>query len=146
MTLRVLPLFLLTIAAAGLASAAPVGGAPVEVEVTNVLQARGRIHVDVCTEKTFVTSDCPYSADAPAVIGTTAVTVPGVPPGRYAVQVFHDRDSNGHVNRNFLGIPTEPVGFSNDAPTRFAPPRFADAVFDHGAARQRITLKLRSFL
>jgi uncharacterized protein (DUF2141 family) len=135
-------LALMPIGAASAASA----GAPLEVEVTNVTQARGHIHVDVCTEKTFVTSNCAYVADAPATLGTTIVTVPNVPPGHYAVQVFHDRDSNGHVNRNFLGIPTEPVGFSNDAPTRLAPPKYSDAVFEHGAASQRIRLKLRSFL
>ena len=121
-------------------------GAPIEVAVTNVTQAKGRIHVDVCLEKQFVTSDCSYVAEAPATIGTTIVTVPNVPPGRYAVQVFHDRNSDGHVNRALFGIPTEPVGFSRDAPTPGRAPHFEDAAFDHDATAQRITLRLRSFL
>jgi uncharacterized protein (DUF2141 family) len=121
-------------------------GAPIEVAVTNVTQARGRIHVDVCVEKQFVTSDCAYVAEAPATMGTTIVTVPNVPPGRYAVQVFHDRNSDGHVNRGLFGIPKEPIGFSRDAPTPMRAPHFADAAFDHDSTTQRITLRLRSFL
>jgi uncharacterized protein (DUF2141 family) len=118
--------------------------APIEVAVTNVLQAKGRVHVDICTEKVFMGSDCIYSADAPAVLGTTIVTVPNVPPGRYAAQVFHDVNSSGKLERGLFGIPKEPIGVSRDAPIHFAPPRWEDAWFDHGTDTQRITLKLRS--
>lgn len=135
----VLPLLL----APPLIAATP--GAPIEVAVTNVTQAKGRIHVDVCLEAQFVTSDCTYTAEAPAEIGTTIVTVPNVPPGRYAVQVFHDRNSDGHVNRGLFGIPKEPVGFSRDAPTPGRAPHFEDAAFVHEDSGQRITLRLRSF-
>jgi uncharacterized protein (DUF2141 family) len=129
-----------------LAFAPPPAGAPIEVAVTNVKHARGRVHVDICTEDTFLKEDCPYSAEAPAAVGTTLVTVPNVPPGRYAAQVFHDRNSNGKVDRALFGIPTEPIGFSNDAPVHAKPPKWDDAAFTHGGDRQRITLTLRSFL
>jgi len=118
--------------------------APIEVAVTNVQQAKGRVHVDICTEKVFMGSDCIYSADAPAVLGTTIVTVPNVPPGRYAAQVFHDVNSSGKLERGLFGIPKEPIGVSRDAPIHFAPPKWEDAWFDHGTDPQRITLKLRS--
>lgn len=129
-----------------LAVPAPSQAAAIDVAVTNVTQARGRIHVDICPQAKFLKEDCPYSAEAPAIIGTTVVTVPDVPPGRYAAQVFHDRNSNGKVDRALFGIPKEPIGFSRDAPVRMSPPKFADAFFDHGTDRQRITLALRSFL
>ena len=38
----------------------------------------------------------------------------GLAPGRYAVAVFHDEDGNGKVKTNFIGIPREPVGVSNN--------------------------------
>jgi uncharacterized protein (DUF2141 family) len=145
-----LALFFTVAAAVAPAAAAPAtsavepDGAPVVIAVTGVPSAQGHVHIDICTRKTFTTSDCVWSARAPAVAGTTMVTVPGVPPGRYAAQAFHDRDDSGKLNRNFLGIPTERVGFSNDAPVRFAPPKFDDAAFDHGKAAQHITFKLRS--
>lgn len=130
-----------------LSIAAPaMAGAPIEVAVTNVTSTRGRIHVDVCTEKLFLTSDCVYVAEAPAQLGTTVVTVPDVPPGRYAVQVFHDRNGNGKVDRGLFGIPKEPIGISRDAPIHLSAPKWDDAWFEHGETVQRITLKLRSFL
>jgi outer membrane protein len=33
--------------------------------------------------------------------------------GDYAVVVLHDGNDNGEVDHNFLGLPTEPLGFSN---------------------------------
>lgn len=121
-----------------------VAAAPIEVAVTNVTQAKGRVHVDICSQKLFMGSDCVYSGEAPAVIGTTIVTVPNVPPGRYSAQVFHDIDGDGKLKRGMFGIPKEPVGFSRDAPIHFAPPKWQDAMFDHGDETQRITLKLRT--
>jgi uncharacterized protein (DUF2141 family) len=39
----------------------------------------------------------------------------GIQPGTYAVAVFHDENSNGKLDTNFLGIPREGVGASNNA-------------------------------
>ena len=59
-----------------------VAAAPIEVAVTNVTQAKGRVHVDICSQKLFMGSDCLYSGEAPAVIGTTIVTIPNGFSGR----------------------------------------------------------------
>jgi MipA family protein len=34
-------------------------------------------------------------------------------PGTYALMVFHDVNGNGELDQNFMGIPREPLGFSN---------------------------------
>ena len=128
-----------------LVASAP-GGAPIEVAVGGVREAKGNIHVDICLGKQFLTSDCPWIGVAPAQAGITIVTVQNVPPGRYAAQAFHDRNANGKVDRGLFGIPKEPVGFSNDAPTPMRAPHFEDAAFDHGAAPQHIGFTLRHFL
>lgn len=49
---------------------------------------------------------------------------------RYAVIVYHDLNANGKPDRNILGIPREPYGFSNNPSTRFGPPGFDKASFD----------------
>lgn len=46
--------------------------------------------------------------------------------GRYAVQFFHDENSNGALDTNFLGIPTEGFGFSNNAFGAFGPKKFEE--------------------
>jgi uncharacterized protein (DUF2141 family) len=47
--------------------------------------------------------------------------------GNYAVAVFHDRNKNGILDKNFLGVPTEEYGFSNNARNTFSAPSFKDA-------------------
>jgi len=47
----------------------------------------------------------------------------------YAVAVFHDENNNGKLDRNFLGIPTEAYGFSNNTKALFGPPIFDKAKF-----------------
>ena len=49
------------------------------------------------------------------------------PPGTYAVAVHHDANANGAMDSNFLGMPKEGYGVSNDVRSRFRPPRFSEA-------------------
>ena len=109
-------------AGAGAAAAAP--AQDVVVEVGNVPVARGEVLVALCTRETYLTPACPYGGRTPAEAGTTRVLVRGVRPGTYAVLAFQDLNGNGVLDRNLLGIPTEPFGFSNDARGRFGPPGF----------------------
>jgi len=53
----------------------------------------------------------------------------GMRPGRYAISVFHDENSNGKLDSNLFGIPREGVGASNNAKGHFGPPKFEDAAF-----------------
>jgi uncharacterized protein (DUF2141 family) len=52
-----------------------------------------------------------------------------IPFGTYAIKVFHDEDSDDEIDTNFLGIPTESYGFSNNTMGLFGPPDFDDAKF-----------------
>lgn len=115
------------------------------VAISNVRSDRGTVHVDICDAARFLSESCRYHGDAPASAGTTIVTI-DLPPGRYAAQAFHDENGNGKVDRALFGIPKEGVGFSNDAPIHFSPPKFAAAVFDHPGGAQTIRFSLRYFL
>jgi len=53
-----------------------------------------------------------------------------LPPGRYAIAVYQDLDGNDEMEKNFLGIPQEPVGLSRDAIKGMSRPKFEDAAFD----------------
>lgn len=99
----------------------------VQVRVLNTASNRGTVRAAICPRQEFLKPKCPYFGDAPAIRGVTTVRIRGVPPGVYAVQVFHDGNNNGEVDRNLLGMPTEGVGFSRDAPIMFGPPSFEDA-------------------
>lgn len=56
-----------------------------------------------------------------------------LPPGEYALSIFHDTNDNGELDANFIGIPKEPVALSNNARPKFGPPKYKDAVFELGA-------------
>jgi uncharacterized protein (DUF2141 family) len=55
----------------------------------------------------------------------------GVATGTYAVSVVHDENSNGKLDRNFIGMPREGVGASNDAKGHMGPPKFRAASFPY---------------
>ena len=116
--------------------------APLTVVVTHVRRALGHVRVEVCLPAEFLKS-CEHGAAAPAVKGETVVTVPDLPPGRYAIQAYLDENDNREVDRNVLGVPKEGVGFSQDAPFGLGPPTFRRAAFAHGDMADTVTLKLR---
>ena len=61
--------------------------------------------------------------------GTVVYQFTDIPPGSYAIAVFHDANGDKELNTNFAGIPKELYGFSNDARGAFGPPSIADQLF-----------------
>ena len=59
----------------------------------------------------------------------------GIAPSTYAVSVFHDENSDGKLDTNFIGIPREGVGASNNAKGHHGPPKFHDAAFPFAGGR-----------
>lgn len=74
--------------------------------------------------------------------GEVTVQFENLPAGNYAVSVMHDENENGELDSNFVGIPTEGFGFSNDAKAMFGPPSYDKCVFHHQAA-ERINIHLK---
>lgn len=64
------------------------------------------------------------------------------PPGRYSISVYLDENGNRKLDSNWLGIPKEPVGASNNPRPRSGPPRFEDCAFQMGASDQTISIRL----
>lgn len=60
----------------------------------------------------------------------------------YAVYVFHDEDNNKKLDTNFIGMPKEGIGVSNNAKGHFGPPKYADAKFDFNKPDQTIIISL----
>jgi len=114
----------------------------VKITVAGVKASQGFMMIALHDEKGW--SGAPAARMRVAVTGpSVSVTLPAPAPGRYGVKLFHDVNGDGKMDTNIVGFPTEPFGFSNDAPIRLGPPSFADAAFDIGpaGAAQVITLK-----
>jgi uncharacterized protein (DUF2141 family) len=56
-------------------------------------------------------------------------TFKNVPKGEYAVSFFHDENDNNKMDSNFLGIPKEDYGCSNNAKGFMSAPKYKDAKF-----------------
>lgn len=65
-----------------------------------------------------------------AVTGaTTTCTYPDMPPGTYAAAVIHDENSNGKLDTNFIGVPTEGYGISNNHTHALSRPSWNESKF-----------------
>ena len=127
------------------AASGPDGGT-LTIRVSNLRNAKGRVHVDLCPQASFLKDGCPFAASAPAQVPVTTLVIKGVPPGRYAAQLFHDENGNDKMDRGLFGIPKEGFAFSRDAPIRMSPPKWAEAEFGFAGAAQTIQVKRRYYL
>jgi len=71
-----------------------------------------------------------YKTAITKISGSSAsVEFAGLPAGEYAFSVLHDENGNNELDTNFLGIPKEGLGTSNNAKARMGPPKYRDAKF-----------------
>tara|TARA_B100001245_G_scaffold236177_1_gene226040 strand:+ start:14 stop:463 length:450 start_codon:yes stop_codon:yes gene_type:complete len=66
-----------------------------------------------------------------------------IPFGDYAVVSYLDKDNNDVLTGNFLGMPKEPFGFSNNVRGKLGPPKWKDVLFNFSNANQEITINLK---
>jgi len=127
-----------------LATAAPLAQAgDLTVSITNVRADKGTLLVSVTnTEAGWNNQEKPVAATKVAATGKDAVVHFTLPAGSYAVQVMHDENDNGKMDTNFMGIPSEGYGFSNN-PQVMRKAHFSEAKFDIGDAASSITITLR---
>lgn len=59
----------------------------------------------------------------------SVVIFKNLPKGEYAVSFVHDENNNKKMDTNFLGIPKEDYGCSNNATGFMGPPKYEDAKF-----------------
>ena len=56
-------------------------------------------------------------------------TISDLPVGEYAIALYHDINSDKICNKNWIGIPTESYGFSNNVRVIFSSPSFEKTKF-----------------
>lgn len=77
------------------------------------------------------------------ITGTTTTISVQVPSGRYAVAILHDENSNHKMDRNFIGIPKEGFGFSNNPHAFLTPPSFNTAAIAVACPATEISIHLK---
>jgi len=102
------------------------------VNITGINSIKGNVYVYLYTsEEGFPIKISKANSFKKAKVISNSVTVylKNLKPGTYAVSVYQDIDTNGKINQNFLGIPKEPVGVSNNVKGFMGPPKYEDAKF-----------------
>ena len=66
-----------------------------------------------------------------------------VPEGTYAVSIGHDLNGNKRVDANFMGLPTEQWGVSNNARPNLRAPRFDEAMFKVAADAKEVIIEIK---
>lgn len=146
--LRILVLLLLAACAtAGVTTLVRRDGGPdvLVVVIEQVRSAKGEILVSVFGNPSGFPNDpeqALHTTRVPATTPTTTVEVEGVAAGRVAVAVLHDENSNGNMETDWLGRPTEGWAVTNDARGRFGPPSYEDAVVELAGGRATIHVKM----
>ncbi|HMN82803.1 MAG TPA: DUF2141 domain-containing protein [Burkholderiaceae bacterium] len=123
------------------ASPARAAAGTLELQVDNVGSAEGSLMIALY-DKAGDWRDRPVrSLQQVARPGSVTVTFADLPPGSYAIALYHDRNGNGKLDSNVMGIPREPYGFSGKAPT-MGPANWEQARFEVPAAGARVVVKL----
>lgn len=104
----------------------------VTVTITGLHSNKGKVMLELYKsedgypkepQKAFRTTSSPISNNSCIIV------LDDIPNGTYAIACFHDENDNGKLDTNFMGIPNEGTGASNNAKGFMGPPKFADAKF-----------------
>ena len=129
---KVIPLLMLAMSAAAWSG-------ELTIKVANI-KHEGVLYAAVYDDKEVFESDKGgNSQQRPGIVGGLVKKVmPGeaegtieLEEGTYTIAFYIDKNDNEKLDTNFLGVPKEQFGFSNDVMGRFGPPSFEAASFDH---------------
>jgi uncharacterized protein (DUF2141 family) len=141
-------LLMISVASSASEDPQPIPKTALRVEVTGLQNAQGNIYIAVYdSDDTWLGDETVLGqqvaiAEARSEDGLVSTEL-NLPPGEYALSIFHDSNNNGELDTNFIGIPKEPVALSNNARPKFGPPKYKDAVFTLGEEplTQRISME-----
>ncbi|HZK08450.1 MAG TPA: DUF2141 domain-containing protein [Bacteroidales bacterium] len=101
------------------------------IEIQNIEVLEGNIRIGVFnTSEKFLKQGFTFKNYVIAANDTiVTIIIDDLPEGEYAFLLYHDKNSDGKLNQNLLGIPKEPFAFSNNVKPKFAKPTFEESKF-----------------
>jgi uncharacterized protein (DUF2141 family) len=107
------------------------GQSTLTIKVEGLKKNKGELFIGLYNnEKTFKNTDSVFVKQIISVDSLVMKTkMENLPDGQYALTLFHDENSNGKLDKNFLGAPKERYGFSNNPRIVFKSPQFKKCQF-----------------
>ncbi|WP_431135066.1 DUF2141 domain-containing protein [Psychroserpens mesophilus] len=125
-----------------LTHAQELNGQEITVVIENLNSNKGQVYISLYnTESSFL--DNGYKSTISNIHNKSCtIKFEDIPNGTYAISFFHDENENKKMDTNFLGIPSEDYGCSNNARGFMGPPKWEDAKFEinNTSLTQTITL------
>lgn len=97
----------------------------IDVTVTTTAPHKGEIHLAVYASAAAFAADQPDYGKVFKLQSSQVqfpLAVEGLPPGQYVIAGFHDVNGNGKLDKNMMGVPTEPYGFSKEPASKWSRP------------------------
>lgn len=118
--------------------------AAVKITVTNIPKVKGQLLVAFYdSEAGFLKDDkVVYSKIVPVTGKTMDVYFKDLKQGTYAVAIIHDANNNNELDVNFLGIPAEYIGTSNNKRNYFGPPSFIESKYLFNTPLIQLTINM----
>lgn len=120
----------------------------VQATISNIENNRGVCRACIFSNATAFNGEggsAVQCAVVPVVKGSAQANFEKLPPGRYAVFVFHDANNNNKMDKNFAGIPKEGYGASrNKLPFAAAPTFNANAFTITANTTTLLQIRLRN--
>ena len=104
----------------------------ITVKISNVHKGKGQILIGLFNSSDgFREIDSVYKQGIISTVDSTELVYlfTDVPSGVYALSTFHDENKNSKLDKNFLGMPKEGYGFSNNLRPTFRPASFEESLF-----------------
>lgn len=127
---------------------APTPLSSISLAIDNLKSSHGNIHIAVYdTEEKFAKSLTPFrlKIHKTPTEGPLQLHLDSLPYGRYALAVYHDENGNGDLDKNLLGIPKEPYGFSNNPRAKWSAPSYEETSFELGAEGLKLAVSLKKW-
>lgn len=105
---------------------------------------KGQAIIGLCNSKTSYLKDGKEYKKVTALIKNKVAEYAfiDIPFGEYAVKTCHDENNNGKLDTNFMGIPDEKYGISNNVRGTLGLPDWKDAKFGFNKTNMSITIKV----
>jgi uncharacterized protein (DUF2141 family) len=133
-----------TLIAASFALPVPAGAAELVVRITGLSDPLGQVGCSLFAGPAGFPMDNSGARQLWQAADAKGVTCrySDVPEGSYAVSIGHDLNGNRRVDTNFVGLPTEQWGVSNNVRPRLRAPRFNEAAFKVTADARELVIEI----
>jgi len=113
------------------------------LEVDGLKKTEGELRIAMFSSRETYTKEPTFAVVIPVDSTTVVWQVDELPFGDYAIAVYHDKNTNGKLDTNVLGIPKERYGFSNNARGRFGPASWNDSFFSFDAMKKEHKISIK---